>query len=1102
MRINIFNTFVRKYQLGIYFFCISLFYLSNLAESKNPSIISSENYVWFATDKGLYRYNKTQDSWDVFSKVNGLAGDNIRDIGIDEGIIWVATDGGISNSDLRYSDWRTYTTSDGIPGNDVRCIAFSKDYVWIGTDKGAGRFDKVLEKWKTYTKDDGLSGDEVNDIVTDAKFAWFATSEGISKLDINFDKWMNLEFNVQQTVKRSVDSRDYLWFATDNELIRYDKKLSSWKSYVASDGIIGSEINNFITDKDKLWLATQDGVRIYDLTSDSWSSALNYNVMLPDKNVTDLAIDGNNIWFCTNNGVCNYNTETNAWKYYNSSNGLLDNSCKAIAVSGLVFVMTEKGINIYDKSADFWDKYEFSSLLTEKLRKGKFLKIDDKGLGIDISEMKFRLSGTSSLEFIDSSEFGNKRTDIYDSSIKSDLNLKGELSNQRSIIGYYNDINKDNVEYEINYRGNNNDILQKIVAGKFPAKIRNSNIIDDTNLEGAGGLVRYKSDHKQLNFEPRYGEQEGYFETDFFIYNVQTSIYQLSHQDIIADTDVVMVNDELWQRGSDYILIYTTGMLMFLREELIDEGAKIEVRYQYRDKNRQNKIFLTTSGIDLGNNYYAGLDVVHNDNFDNISLNGEAKDIKIGKLSLKFNPEFVYSRKPADNLDGIAGSLSLLTTTTNAQLKFDHESYSKDFITLNKRETPFGRLNNHNEIFSRYDLTNWMPLTFKYKQDKSNDGLIDTLERNIKASVAISNPGFPKFIFSGTRDTVSSPINDQNNSSLRGDLQYNLPFKNAEIISYYRVAYQNNTDRKNQTIYTKIKLDPIEKFNINGSYKLNRLTDKKGLKDDYSRLILNSNFSTIKGIINNIRFDSFRSSELKTSSFTTGLSLLPGMWTNSLNLLTFSSIFNASDQSSSNTEGTNRNRSLRLQTGIRPNNSLSLTGTYDAIRNRKDRLIFSNRNKYRTELEYIPNIKSRLTLEYYYDNKKERSLKDFTHSPALSYEQNWSTNWNTRFRFNYQYYESNDNTIKKKTLFNVSFRYTSRKSQNERIYITQSNSLSYDQYKKGIKDESYLTYSPSLGIEWKFSENVSFRNRINLSYTNGNLNNGLVNIYFRILIKL
>lgn len=88
MKISNIYASIKKYQLGIYLFCISLFFLSDPAVSKNPMIISSENYVWFATDLGLYRYNKAQDSWDVFSKASGLAGNNIRDICIDEGMIW------------------------------------------------------------------------------------------------------------------------------------------------------------------------------------------------------------------------------------------------------------------------------------------------------------------------------------------------------------------------------------------------------------------------------------------------------------------------------------------------------------------------------------------------------------------------------------------------------------------------------------------------------------------------------------------------------------------------------------------------------------------------------------------------------------------------------------------------------------------------------------------------------------------------------------------------------------------------------------------------------------------------------------------------------
>ena len=127
---------------GILFLCFVLSSIAGMSAARTLPILASGDHVWFATEYGLYRYNKAQDEWSVFSAGNGLAGSSVRDIGIDEGIIWVATDRGVSNSDVRFSDWRSYTTEDGLPGNDVRCLASSQDYIWIGTDKGAARFDK------------------------------------------------------------------------------------------------------------------------------------------------------------------------------------------------------------------------------------------------------------------------------------------------------------------------------------------------------------------------------------------------------------------------------------------------------------------------------------------------------------------------------------------------------------------------------------------------------------------------------------------------------------------------------------------------------------------------------------------------------------------------------------------------------------------------------------------------------------------------------------------------------------------------------------------------------------------------------------------------
>ena len=107
---------------GICFFCLVLFLLRTPASGITTPILPSADHVWFAAKHGLSRYDKAQDEWSVF-----LAGNDVRDIGIDEGIIWDAPASDVYNSDVRFSDWRSYTMDDGLPSDNVKCVAFSED---------------------------------------------------------------------------------------------------------------------------------------------------------------------------------------------------------------------------------------------------------------------------------------------------------------------------------------------------------------------------------------------------------------------------------------------------------------------------------------------------------------------------------------------------------------------------------------------------------------------------------------------------------------------------------------------------------------------------------------------------------------------------------------------------------------------------------------------------------------------------------------------------------------------------------------------------------------------------------------------------------------
>ena len=1156
-------------------------------------ILPSEDSVWFAIKNGLYKYNKTQNEWSVFSSKNGLAGDEIRDIGIDEGIIWVATNGGVSNSDVRFNDWRSFT-SDKISSQNARCVAFSKDYVWIGTDKGVSRFDKLLEEWKNYVLSDQPEANIVNDIVIAGETAWFATSGGIFKLEIDYDKITQIDATLpSKNVIKAINVGDYIWFGTDSGIIRYDKKLISWKIYGTKNGIISYNINDIVVSGDKIWLTTQNGISVYDSISDSWTEGTIYHNYLQSRNVVSLAVDGNIIWFLTDKGVNLYDSKTGSWRNFNSSNGLLDSSGQGIIVSGPVFVVTEKGVNIYHKKTQDWDNYKFPEKQTGASKAKKGFRLDDKGVGFDVSKTQFRLAGISSIEFNNSIELLPDRKDEQKWDPQNNVNLKGTMPNRRSITGFYNDIKEDNIEYGLTYRGNDSDILFMGNGGKFRADLRNAELIDSINLMGGGAHLRKKIGNTRLNLQPRYGKLIGNYESNFFQYKIGTTIYQLENTDIVPDTEVIIAGMETLQRGIDYIMIYPSGWLMFPQEELLEDGEYIEVQYQYKlkdEESNKNLATMVTTGAEIGENHYIGLDALHIDDFDVISLNSESKNAKVGAISMKIKPEIAYSRVVDDrsvDIDHLASKAEITATAPKMQLKLDYSKFGDDFYTFGMPKTRFGDLQQHIGAFSQFDIFQWLPLKLYWQNDRSKQDFLSINENSAKFNIVISKPKYPTLALTG-KGKWANEVDDKNQTetSIRTDLQYNLPnsllshikIRKAEFDGYYYQADRDNVEgSKAKTAYLKFILTPIERFDLSALYKLNKIMVKdlsnktnlylldvkdfkspfiplskggnwllpleKGdtggfsslqntkdatsyiLRDNFKRFLLRSNFASVKGIILDLHYDDLSSTikltdgniaDINNTYLTTGINLIPGLWSNKLKMLTVLSRYSLLEQTipiSDKLYNDSKSRSLRVQTSLTPYGWVVCIGTYDGLKSWIDALnvIPKYDNRYRGEIEFSPNSKLRFLLEYNQEKENEGEIEKRSYLPSALCETRVSKNWIVKFRNSYNKYSTYKNYDRMEagsTLVpSLSFRYmNSDLSHGGRLYINQSFSISFDHSEQENNEFKSQTYSTDFGMEWRLTRNFSSRLRASLAYkeakTVGESDEASAQVYVRLTARL
>ncbi|MDQ1318571.1 MAG: hypothetical protein QG588_2233, partial [Candidatus Poribacteria bacterium] len=988
---------------------------------------------------------------------------------------------------------------------------------------------------------------------------------GISKFDVNYNKWTNFDTMLSsksvlpslggtrsvlpllggtRNVIKALSIGEYIWFVTDSGIVRYDKKLTSWKTYSKADGIVSYLVNDIIVDGDNLWLATQEGISSYDVVSDSWSEGTIYNEMLPSKNVASLAIDGDVIWFSTDKGISSYDKNTGIWRHFTSQNGLLDDFGQGVVISGFVFAVTEKGVNIYDKKTQDWDNYKFPVESAKKSGKEKGFRIDEKGIGFDTSkETQFRLSGISSLEFDDSSKLKPERQDDYQWDTKNDLTLRGTFPNNRSLTGFYSDIIEDNVEYGLTYRGNDKDILFVANGGKFDAKMRNSDLIKDVNLLGADAHLRQSFDHTRLNLQPRYGERIGYYESDFFQYKTGTSIYQLKHTDIVPETETIIADMEVLQRGIDYIVIYPNGWLMFPQEELLEDGENIEVQYQYKPKKEieKTRVALLTTGVEMGNNHYAGLDVLHEDNLDVVSINADSKDVGLGALSMKIKPEIAYSRNDNDSNygDGIGSKAEIVATIPRTQLKLDYEGYSDDFRTQDGRETKFGKLEQHLGAYSRFDFAQWLPLTLRFQQERSNDNSSDITDQDAKANIVLSKQNYPTISLTGKKKSNKSDSKEQQQTSVRTDFQYNLPasllsyvkVRKLEINSYYRESNQksevDNDKSKDRTGYLKLNFSPIERFDLSASYKTNKSLDKESnnefyqLQDKLQRILIRSNFASLKVVILDFHFDDLQSrnksadSDLKSAStyLTTGMNLVPGIWASKLRMITLSTRYSSLEQTvpKDNETADSNSRALRLQLNLTPYNWVVYTGTYDGVKSWISHPQFDPakyNHKYRNEVEIKANSISRILLEYDQENENEGVTKKRSYSPSLFYETKFTDNWILKLRNMYYAYtiNENDKTTEKGTTVtpSLSFRYMNNElSHNGRIYVTNMFSLSVDRSERNMKEYASETYTVSSSLEWRFTRNLSSRIRVSISYKDNHTESdeALADIYIRLTAR-
>ncbi len=402
-----------------------------LASNYINVILQDGDVLWIGTTGGLSRYNRTNESWKTFTSEDGLPSDNVRCLALENERLWVGTPRGLAlllgSNDVRNTLHETvyeirtalFSRSESSFYNNIRSIGIREDTIWLATAAGVLEFKPSTDEWwehRAELKRTPFVESEVANIEFDGTDVWLSNwtsspSGCIARFDRISKSWLRYSardiLGIKPEAKTSaithvekiVPEARCVWFATDWGILRYDKKLDTWRQYTTADGLTDNNIRGMVLGGDTIW-ASSSGRKInkYDEKSDEWLTMRFRESRDGDENpierdgewrledmerreredrwssVRDIVIADGSIWFRMGDGITLFNEYTKVLRRFTAEDGLASDRVRCLEYDGRnIWVGHEPdegagsrgGVSRYDTVTDEWTTYSSQTVLAD-----------------------------------------------------------------------------------------------------------------------------------------------------------------------------------------------------------------------------------------------------------------------------------------------------------------------------------------------------------------------------------------------------------------------------------------------------------------------------------------------------------------------------------------------------------------------------------------------------------------------------------------------------------------------------------------------------------------------------------------------------------------
>jgi hypothetical protein len=376
-----------------------------------------------------------------------------------------------------------------------------------------------------------------------------------------------------------------------------------------------------------------------------------------------------------------------------------------------------------------------------------------------------------------------------------------------------------------------------------------------------------------------------------YAFSTQSVFYRLSEQPVLIGSEKVFVDGEQMVREFHYIIDYTSGTVLFLNEEAVNDFSEVDVQYSSIERTRDDIFYSAQPNIKIGENINLAPGYTRIVDEQLLHLSGKYQTTDENH-SLLFVPQLAANQDKE-----YAHDYQLIANYRDLTLNANYRGYSKEFESFGVNERRYGKIKHSGTVALGLEPLNYVRLNATVKHESLIDSL-DTLNatRYLSGRVDYLNPGLPNGFLLVARSTL--PDNEKTRLQLNANYNLELSQNKMRFNSVVRQDILEFDTEKKKTAEYILNTNITLRFPVSADVYLHgiNLYDRTRLQKDETEVRLALNMDAIPGLYYTGNYrqkrTTFYLTESKDLSIThhlyNNLNIAPGRWYAPLSLINLS----------------------------------------------------------------------------------------------------------------------------------------------------------------------------------------------------------------------